>query len=223
MLHLLVTLAFALDPAPLDRALAASVSAGRVDYAAVPDAELAAWLADAAKATGPQSRAFWINAYNAIVLHALASGPLPAKVTDVPGFFDARTYVVAGERLTLNALEAKVRAWGDPRIHFALNCGARSCPPLPGRAFPEDPAALDALLGKLTADFLDGPGLVVDDARRQIQLSTLFDWYRADFGDPVAFVRKHLRDPAERAKLEAAVAAGYAVSYQPYDWTPNAR
>ncbi len=217
MLHLLVALAFALDPAPLDRVLTAHVSAGRVDYAAVPDAELAAWLADAAKATGPQSKAFWINAYNATVLHALASGPLPAKVTDIPGFFDAKTHVVAGETLTLNALEGKIRAWGDPRIHFALNCGARSCPPLPSRAFPEDPAALDALLEKLTADFLAGPGLVIDDAKH------LFDWYRADFGDAVAFVRKHLADPAEKAKLDAAVAAGYAVTYQPYDWTPNAR
>ena len=220
--------AFAVDPAPLGRVLAADVVAGKVDYAQVrANAELEAWLAQAASATGPQNHAFYLNTYNALVLRALASRPaLPAKVTDIAGFFDATPHKVAGEMLTLNALETRIRAWGDPRIHFALNCGARSCPPLQSSAFPENDAALDKVLESLTASFLDGPGVVVDDAKHQIQLSALFDWYRADFGEAdkgIGFILKHLTDPAERARVQAAVAAGYAISYQPYDWMPNSR
>jgi hypothetical protein len=226
-LLLLAAPAHAFDHAAFGGLLAKDVSAGRVDYAAVraDRATLDGYLAAVAAAKGDQPLGFWINAYNALVLHALAAEPtLPAQVTDLPGFFDTRTYTVAGKSFTLNALEASIRAKGDPRVHFALNCGARSCPPLQGTAYAEDPGALSAQLEKATRAFLDGAGVVADG--RHVRVTKLFDWYAQDFvtatGRVPNFLYAHLGDLAKLAAVKAALGKGAALEYLPYDWTVNA-
>ncbi len=129
-----------------DAVLAAAVRGDRVDYAAVAaarprlqrftDAVGAAVVDPAASAAA--KGAFYVNAYNAFVLAAVVDAGLPtkpgARVVDVKGFFDAAPFVVAGEKLTLNALEAKARAL-DARVHFVVNCASRDCPPLRARAY----------------------------------------------------------------------------------------
>lgn len=226
---LAASLAFALDDAPLARVLAACVAPAGVDYACVQGraGDLGSWLAVAAGPLPGASLGVWIDVYNALVLDQLARGPLPTRVTDLPGFFDKRYHPVDGRRVTLNELEGELRSrYADPRLHFALNCGARSCPPLRPTPWPDEPAALDAALDAATAAFLDGPGLQIDGKRRVIRLSKLFEWYQKDFaaaGGAVPFVRAHLRDAGRIAALDRAVAAGYALEFQGYDWTPNAR
>jgi hypothetical protein len=222
--------ALALDQSPLDAVLKKSVSSGRVDYAAVraSKAELDRYLQNVASVSGEQKLGFYLDAYDGIVLDALADqDPLPAKVTDVAGFFDAQKHTIAGNSWTLNDLETHIRAAGDPRIHFALNCGARSCPPLQSSSFPEDPTALDVRLDLATSAFLNGSGVRIDDARREIAVSSLFDWYKADFekkdGSVQAFLLKHVSDPAKAQALKTAFDAGYVLTYQSYDWTPNAK
>ena len=69
----------------------------------------------------------------------------------------------------------------DPRIHFALNCGARSCPPI--RVYTED--KLEGQLDTASVSFLDQEVSVIKDpasGKWILELSKLFLWYGDDFG-----------------------------------------
>ena len=204
------------------------VANGLVDYEALRKdrAALDEYLKAAEDARGEHGLAFWLNVYDASVLRDLVDSgkKLPAKVTDLKGFFDATKHKVNGESWTLNEIEGFIRKqWKDPRVHFALNCGALSCPPLPARAFREE--KLGATLEELTRAFLDGPGLVLDPAKKELRATKLLDWYRDDFvakdGSLEGFLRKHVTDGKKLDALDAA--RGNRLVFQDYDWTPNAR
>ncbi|MHC5023951.1 MAG: DUF547 domain-containing protein [Planctomycetota bacterium] len=133
----------------------------------------------------PARLAFWCNAYNANVLSlALVESRRAGfeTVDQVPGFFDERTITVAGETLTLNALESdRIRPLDDARIHAALVCAAMSCPPL-----RVEPYAAD----RLDAQFEDQCRRWVNDETKNrvadgaLALSRIFEWYGADFETP---------------------------------------
>lgn len=218
--------------APYARVLAACVSAGRVDYACVRThrADLDDFLETVAApqpATPPLG--FWIDAYNASVLSSLAAEPrLPKEVLHLAGLFGRRTFRINGAAMTLDAVEARARTDGpDARVHFAFNCAARSCPPLRAAPWPDDPASTGPALEAATAAFLATSGVTVDPASRELRLSKLFDWYRADFLREAptveAWVLAHLADPLKKRRVETALRDGYRVTFLPYDWTPNTR
>ncbi|WP_412067383.1 DUF547 domain-containing protein [Rubrivirga sp. IMCC43871] len=244
--------------APLTRALDAVGSDGLVDYArfAGPlkgdlDAALAAVAAQSPGAlrSDAQKTAFLVNAYNTHVLAALASRPR-ARHFERDGLFDDlfQTPVrVAGLAMTLNQLEHGIlrrqaevdgrtvpralRALRpsrlDPRIHAALNCGAVSCPPLATRAYRA--ATLDADLGRQFAAFMATSRAVRSDGRTLV-LSSLFDWFAADFadgrrlGDALLAAMPPARASAARDWLARRTAdqlrADRRVRFA-YDWTVN--
>lgn len=215
------------DTAAYSALLSKHVAKGLVDYEGLRKdrAALDAYLKAAEDARGEHGLSFWINVYNASVIRDLIDSgkKLPAKVTDLKGFFDAQKHKVNGAEQTLNEIEGFVRKqWKDPRVHFALNCGAMSCPELYPRAFTED--KLGATLDELTRTFLDGPGAVLDESQKELRLSKLFEWYRDDFvpqgGSLAGFLRKHLTEGKKLDALEAG--KGWKLAYQEYDWTPNA-
>jgi len=84
--------------------------------------------------TKPVQEAFWVNAYNAIVLRTVIDGyPIRARSTQypaksirqIPGAFDALKHRVAGDSLTLDEMEKNVIAkFGDARLVLALGRGA---------------------------------------------------------------------------------------------------
>jgi hypothetical protein len=196
-----------------------------VDYAgfARDRARLDRVLAGVAEAKEPDL-ALLLNAYNATVVASVLRHDRPARVTDVKGFFDGERHRIAREKLTLNELETRIRRrYHDPRIHFALNCAARSCPPLWGRAF--EAPTLERTLDTLTRTFLDGSGVKVEPGGK-VAVSKLFEWYGEDFaaaggpgGSIEKFLLRWLTDPARRA----AVAGGGTIAFQEYDWSLNAR
>jgi len=216
------------DTAAYSALLQKHVAKGLVDYEGLRQerAALDLYLKAAADARGEHGLAFWINVYNASVIRGLldAGKKLPSKVTDLKGFFDAQKHKVNGVEQTLNELEGFVRKqWKDPRVHFALNCGALSCPPLLARAFTEE--KLSATLDELTRTFLDGPGLVLDEPKKELRATKLLDWYKDDFvgkdSSLEAFLRKHVTDAKKLAALDTK--SGWKLAFQDYDWTPNAR
>lgn len=232
MLLALVLAAPAADVDPWARVLAACVVGGRVDYACVRThrADMDAVLASVAGFHSERPPlGWWIDAYNAHVLLAMATEPaLPAQVIDLPGFFDQRTYKVNGGQLTLNALEGRARAdHRDARLHFAFNCAAMSCPPMRAAPWPDDPAVLAPALAAATATFLAGSGVQIDDVGRELRVSKLFEWYRDDFLAEApsieAWILAHLTDPKKKALVEEAVKSNYTLTYLPYDWRPNVR
>ena len=84
---------------------------------------------DLSNATTSERKAFYINAYNVLVIYQVTKAYPLARPLDKDGFFDKTSYLVAGEQLTLNDLESKkiLESNGnDPRFHFVLACAAIS-------------------------------------------------------------------------------------------------
>lgn len=225
--------------------LTAAVHDGRVDYRALQrdrsglDAyrrELAVVSMTAiGAATREQQMAFWINAYNASVLatvvdhYPLSRGSLvglafPANsIWQVPGAFKAARHPIAGQARSLDSIEHEILRprFRDARVHMALVCAARGCPPL--RSEPFVAARLQAQLDDQSRIYLGDRvhGLAWDPTAKRVQVSSIFKWFAEDFaagGGVRAFIARHAADPA----LAAAVRdPANKLGYLGYDWTLN--
>jgi hypothetical protein len=103
----------------------------------------------------------------------------------------------------------------DPRIHFALVCAARSCPPISYY----DADQLEQQLERAAGSFINGGG--VRFTENAIWISKIFKWYQADFGglDGVKeIIGKYSKDENVRHALRSA---NLKLRYSPYDWTIN--
>jgi hypothetical protein len=193
---------------------------------------------DPAAIEGDRARlAFWMNIYNSLLLDRLDREPIAGNMLRHPRLFSRTAYLVGAEPYTLNLIEHGVlrrnspapfhprrplrpgdRRLGslpgrlDPRIHFALNCGARSCPPI--RLY--EAGSVDAELEAATQAYLEAE-TTVDRARGRIGLPGLMRLYSRDFGDrreQIEFAGRRLPDVA------AAAAEGpLRVRYERFDWT----
>jgi hypothetical protein len=160
---------FARDPGsgsrlPESESLAAVLDAyvvdGGVDYSSLAEGRAglddyleSISLAAPAGASRAEAMAFWINSYNAAVLRlVLDHYPDVESVMDVQGFFNEIRQPVAVESLTLDEIEARALAFGDPRVHFAVVCASESCPDL--RSEPYTAETLEMQLEEQTRLFL---------------------------------------------------------------------
>jgi hypothetical protein len=172
--------------------------AGRVDYAALKadPAELNRFTDEIAArsptsnpqdfATREDQMAYWINAYNALVVKGVIENwPVESvlKIGTLPhSFFWHKTFTVGGKASTLDHIEKDElrKKFGDSRIHFALVCASNSCPQLQREAFT--PEKLDQQLDSAARAFINSPrGMQIDVATNRVTLSKIFDWYSADF------------------------------------------
>ena len=104
----------------------------------------------------------------------------------------------------------------DPRVHYALNCASLGCPNLMPRGFHA--ASLNSDLDAAARAYVNHPrGVSV--AARGLRLSSIYDWYAADFGTP-AQLRAHLLRFAA-PELAARVRASDRIAGYGYDWTLN--
>ncbi len=219
----------------LAEVLAAAVRPDGVDYAMVQQMRptLDRYRAQLAAATDPAGRderlAFYINAYNALTL-ALVAARLPAdralwpawSITFIgppPGSaWKGLRFVVAGTPRTLDEIEhAVLRPLGEPRIHVAINCASRSCPPL--AAEPYRAATLDAQLAAAARVFATSP-YHVRSADGTLQVNPILDWFGGDFagvGGPRGFLRAYVTDSAMAAQLTG----DGRLAFFPYDWRLN--
>jgi hypothetical protein len=165
--------------------------------------------------------AYHLNAYNTLAM----KGVIDAGVTDGftsfvkrQVFFRLRKVVVGGRSMSLSTYENDViRPLGEPRVHFALNCMARSCPRLPQEAFNAD--ELEAQLDAAAREFLnDSRNVRIDAQAREVWLSSILDFYTEDFAPDgkrqslIAYVNRYRDEPVD---------PGFKVRFIPYDWTLN--
>ncbi len=135
--------------------------------------------------TKADSLSYWINVYNAIVVHGIIAAYPVASVKDIAlfyGFFKRNTFLVDGQKRTLDNIEHDILRpiFKDPRIHAAINCAAISCPNLQNRAFL--PATLDAQLDAAMKKMIQSPKHVrLDQKNNRVFLSKIFDWFGTDF------------------------------------------
>ena len=161
--------------------------------------------------------AFYLNAYNAWIIHeVLEKYPTKSVKDTLFTFFTGKRIKVAGQEMSFNGLEKEViiPRFKEPRIHVALNCASQSCPPLLGEPFRAD--KLDAQLERLAKGFVNSErGVRVANDNSSAQLSKIFEWYKDDFaagGGAVGFINKRRSKP---------LPDGIKISYQDYDWALN--
>lgn len=168
---------------------------GRVNYAGLKK-EMAALkgFTDQLAASSPESspglfaaederKRYYLTAYNAYVLfHAASAYPDKHALWARLGWFKNKDIVLGGRKMTLNDLEHNIirKKFLDPRIHFYLNCGANSCPPLRAKAIARN--ATESELEEAARSFInDSSNVRFDVERRTLYLSKIFDWYEDDF------------------------------------------
>ncbi|MFZ6013277.1 MAG: DUF547 domain-containing protein [Bacteroidota bacterium] len=172
---------------------------------------------DLSTATDGEKKAFLINAYNIIVIYQVSKYyPLKSPL-DQSGFFDKVKHTVAGVLMTLNTLEIKelLQTYKDARIHFALACAAKSCPPL--ASFAYTPEKVDQQLNeRATAAVNNGEWLKTYPNQKRVELSKIFEWYKADFTS----AGKTQIDWINQFRKEK-IPASFSVSYYEYNWALN--
>ena len=215
----------AVDHAPFDAILKSAVKGELIDYNQVKERhllQLSAYL-EALARTDPstlsrnEQLAFYINLYNATMIRAvvdrLKPNYTPAE-NDYKIFKDPLVRL-GGKAASLDHLEHQIirPTFKDPRIHVALVCGARSCPPILPRAYKADD--LDAVLDQNMRNFLnDKFRNPIDPAARTLKLSRLFDWYADDFGGKQGV-------PAYVSKYTGKDHRNWKVEFVDYSWDLN--
>jgi len=212
------------------------VKNARVDYAALKahpqdlnrylDQVAAVTKAELKKWNEPQQIAFLLNAYNAYTLRLILDHYPVKSIKDIgsllTGPWDQPIVKLFGETTTLNAVEHKIlrKDYSEPRIHFALVCAAKGCPPLRSVAYFAN--RLDEQLNDQGKQFLATPNKNRVEAGEQVvYLSPIFKWYAGDFqkksGSVLAALKLYWPE-----KSAAALAKGnFRIRYTDYDWSLN--
>jgi len=174
-----------------------------------------------------EQKAFWINLYNAQTVKLILDHYPVDSIRDIdisPGWFsngpwDAKLLTVEGEQLSLNDIEHRILRpiWQDNRIHYGVNCASIGCPNLQPQPFTA--ANLDELLEKGAEDYINHRrGL--RNANGEITVSSIYDWFQADFGGTEEGVREHLLKYAGPSRAELLKNDRRRFSYA-YDWSLN--
>jgi hypothetical protein len=183
--------------------------------------------------TPKEQLAYWINLYNVSVVSIVTDNYPVESIRDIStdpivrlNVFKKDSVAIRGGKISLDSIENdKIRAgFKDPRIHFAINCAAESCPPI--RPEPYVGARIDEQLDDQARKFLNGPHgvrLEKDGAEVTVHTTKIMDWFGKDFdswgGGKVAFLRKYL-SPDKVKTLDAA--GGKAdFKYDDYSWKLN--
>jgi hypothetical protein len=236
--------ASAVDKEPYARVLERFVtSEGGVRYAALKadQADLDRALAGFAAITPPQLEAlpeadriaFWINAYNAITLKTIvANYPIQAagvsalrypssSIRQISDAWSNRDWTVLGQKMSLDDIEHETlrKKYDEPRVHMALVCAAKGCPPLRTEPFRGD--RLDGQLDDQSRRYLASPaGLRVEPGGRKVAVSSIFKWFADDF-EPVGGVRFFVSRYAPQTARAALEAKDTKLAFFDYDWSLN--
>ena len=182
--------------------LAAHVRGGLVDYQnACHDERLPAYVrqlseTDPSILSEEDSKAFWINAYNAFTLRLICSHYPLKSISELhtgglifasaigKTAWDSRFIQINDRTYSLGQIEHKILrpVYKDARIHFAIVCAARSCPPLRPEAY--EGFKLDEQLDDQGRIFLAERHDLnfFDSEERTAEISSIFSWFRKDFG-----------------------------------------
>ena len=169
--------------------------------------------------------AYWINMYNGYTLLLICEHYPLKSIMELDGgkTWDVQRVPAGRMKLSLNQIENEIlRAkFKDPRIHFALNCGAKSCPPLLNEAY--FPKKIEQQLEKQTRLFIRSSKNVVSE--KSVRVSKIFEWYGKDFietnrqGQPGAEKQGILSFLIKYSGVHIASEAN--ISFLEYDWSLN--
>ncbi|OUS18751.1 DUF547 domain-containing protein [Rhodospirillales bacterium 47_12_T64] len=173
--------------------------------------------------------AYWINLYNATTVQIVLEHMPTESIRDVnisPGLFSSgpwgkKLLRVEGEKLSLNDIEHGILrpGWKDPRIHYVLNCASLGCPDIPKQAITAKDS--EEQLDLAARNFIDHPRAITIPENNEAIVSSIYVWFKEDFGGSDAAILDHLRTYATKDKKKLLMNVRSLESHR-YDWDLNA-
>jgi hypothetical protein len=168
--------------------------------------------------------AFYVNAYNAWTIKLILSAyPGVKSIKDLGSLFKSpwkkKISRIDGGVITLDDIEHNILrpSFKDPRVHFAVNCASKGCPPL--RSEPYQGRIMDQQLEEMTIAFINNPATNRLDGNT-LYVSRIFKWFSEDFNDDViGFFLKYAKGEIKK-RLETN-RDNIKIKYLDYDWTLN--
>jgi hypothetical protein len=214
--------------AAFDAVLKAHVTDGAVDYRAIKadPAALNGYLDTLAAVQEPEFKtwseaqqiAFLANLYNAATIKLIVDHYPVDSIKDIGNIFsgpwDQKVVRLFGKTITLNNLEHDIlrKDFNEPRLHMALVCAAKGCPPLRTEVYLGE--RLDEQLNDQSRVYLTNPlGLQIDRPKGEARISSIFKWYGKDFVSVPAFIEKHSGQSLKGLKIRDL----------DYDWSLNGK
>ncbi|MFB6357179.1 MAG: DUF547 domain-containing protein [bacterium] len=169
---------------------------------------------------------YWMNLYNASTIRLIENNYPVDSIRDLDGWvttaFQKEFIEVGKKTYTLDNVEHDIirERFDEPRIHFALVCAAKSCPPLRHEPYVAD--KLDTQLRHQTNVFLssDKNRFSIRENTLYMKVSNILNWYGEDFGGEkgvAKFIGKYR--PGQVGKY--VVNENYTIQYQDYNWSLN--
>ena len=180
--------------------------------------------------------AFWINAYNAYTLKVIVDNYPILSINDLhtggriighilkTTVWDKDFVVINNKNMSLNEIEHEIirPKFKDPRVHFALVCGAFSCPPLRNEAF----------VGKKLNEQLDDQGKIFfsdqsknsfDVKNKIANLTKILDWFGSDFGNNNTQILLRIKEylPKQISDSLNANIINWVIDFKSYNWELN--
>ena len=174
-----------------------------------------------------QQLAYWINLYNAVTIDTVLQHYPVESIRDIdisPGFFadgpwGKKLLSIEGHQVSLNDIEHRILRpiWQDPRLHYALNCASLGCPNLSTSAYNAD--TIELQLDQAATTFVNNPrGVSFMDGK--LYVSSIYSWFRDDFGESDSAVIDHLQRYAA-APLKDTLADTTRLAGDRYNWSLN--
>ncbi len=189
-------------------------------------------------------KAFWINLYNTIVVDGIIALGIKSSVKEITGFFKKICYIISGQTFSPDDIEHGIlranaphpiyvfRQFGagdqrkkysikevDPRIHFALVCGSRSCAPIQFYT----PERIHDELEMASLNFINSSEVIVIPEEKKMNISQIFKWYETDFGGRTGvlnFIEKYIVDD-DKKEFVGKEKDNISIEYLYYDWNLN--
>jgi hypothetical protein len=206
---------------------------GQVDYAGFQSEEAALdqyldllHRVDIKSFSDNEQFAFYANVYNAWTIKLILTKYPDISSIKSLGIFNTgpwkkKVVRLKDQTVSLDHIEHDILRprFKDPRVHFAINCAAKSCPPLRSEPYTAD--RLDQQLDDATRSFINNPDSYRLDGQN-LYVSRIFKWFSEDFNDDaLSFFRQYANEGLNRNLY--TYSAKIQIKYLDYDWSLNGK
>lgn len=168
--------------------------------------------------------AYWVNLYNALTIHIVLKHYPIESIKDIgdgyTGPWNFPVATIAEQPVTLNNIEHGIlrSLWQEPRVHYVINCASIGCPDLPLQALTADNTEEQLNIG---AKRFIAQSKGIEIRNNELVLSSIYNWFIADFGGDIDEVLNHISLFAEPALAEKIKSRSQNVKFD-YNWKLNA-
>ena len=160
-----------------------------------------------------EKMAYLINAYNAYTIQLIIDNYPVSSITNLHGGspWKVKLANLGGKKYSLDQIENEILRpqFKDARIHFAVNCAAKSCPPILNRAWTAQ--NLNRYFEQQARKFINNSAFNQISAT-EVKISKIFEWYAVDFGNIIDYLNKYSK---------TTIQSNAKVTYMEYNWALN--